>query len=288
VFLFYFSGEVLANNELTITAKVSDTSVTFSGYSSPYSLVNILHDNFVVGTTIADASGYFSQTLYSQTSGINLYSIYSEDIKGNLSTSVSLSISLPIQANTHLSNLILPPTIDPTVEIIEGKVRITGRGVPSASLALYLNEKAFYTLSSGSNGEYELLLNIEELEVGNHSLYVVTFYNNFESVASVYIFFQIREEDKKVLVPSFEEVRRIPSRIIQAPNVFDKITDFNISECEYGEISCVVQPVVRKGIILLNNWIFYIFTLLVILFPVFLILVMILLFGRKFRESKRG
>jgi hypothetical protein len=181
LFLVSFLANIntYAQTTVTVTAGVGDTIVTLSGKTSPNSQVTFLRSGSVIGTTVSDDEGDFYKQFTSQAHlfEIQTISIYSTDTEGINTSTVSYTINVPPHAETHLANIVLPPTINLSTTALEigETLRVYGHTVPSSTVTVFF----FYstiteTTLSLEDGSWEVLVDTSKLEARTHLLYAKT------------------------------------------------------------------------------------------------------------------
>jgi len=87
------------------------TQVIFSGRAYPKSNITLLKDAQVAATTVAGADANFQITLSGLSSGNYIFSIYSEDNKGNRSSLLTFPVGVTSGATTNIGGIFIAPTI---------------------------------------------------------------------------------------------------------------------------------------------------------------------------------
>ncbi len=148
------------------------TSVIFSGRAYPNSAVTLLKDAQIAATTVAGADANFKITLAGLSAGSYIFSVYSEDKKGNRSSLLSFPISLTIGATTQVSGIFITPTI--AVDKSQAKhgenIAIFGQSVPNSEITISVNsdEEFFNKTKADAGGVYLYNFDTTPLEIGQH------------------------------------------------------------------------------------------------------------------------
>jgi hypothetical protein len=161
---------------VTVSAEVPDTTVTFSGVTSPGAFVTILDNATVVGTVTADSNGGFTKTLSNQQSGTHSFGITAQDLAGTTSIQYSFVVSLTFRTETVISNIVIPPTIgiDRASFPAGETLNISGQTAPNATVTVFIySDLKTETTTSGSDGKWTLAYG-KEIEVGAHTTYAKT------------------------------------------------------------------------------------------------------------------
>ncbi len=210
--------------------EVDDTTFVISGKTSPGSAVTILEDGAVIGTATADSSGKFSKEFSAQEPGVHSYSVYSTDVNGISTSTISYSVSLSSHTETKLFNVILPPTVQLSAQEIaaDKDLAISGWAVPGATVTL-LFSRTTKTVTAGSDGYWEALLDPGLLGVGDYEIYArAATPDGYQSEASEVLNFEVVPS---LTVPSAapeEEGPKLPGFM----SVFDPDGDGRISKSE--------------------------------------------------------
>jgi len=148
------------------------TSAIFNGRAYPKSTVTLLKDAQIAATTIAGADANFQITLTGLSGGNYIFSVYSEDSKGNRSSLLTFPVSVTSGATTQVSGIFIAPTI--AVDKSEVKrgdnVAIFGQSVPNSEITISVNsdEEFFNKIKADAGGAYLYNFDTSVLETGQH------------------------------------------------------------------------------------------------------------------------
>ena len=146
--------------------------VNFSGKAYPKSTVTLLKDAQIVATTIAGADANFQISLSNITPGSYIFSVYSEDNRGNRSSLLTFPLSVTQGVTTNVSGIFIAPTIDvDKSEVKRGdNISIFGQSVPQADIVISINsdEEFFVKTISDKNGTYLYNFDTSMIEYGSH------------------------------------------------------------------------------------------------------------------------
>lgn len=154
-----------------ISAPVA-TSVIFSGRAYPKSAITLLKDAQIAATTVAGADANFQMTLSDLSGGNYIFSVYSEDSKGNRSSLLTFPVGVTFGATTRVSGIFIAPTI--AVDKSEVKrgdnIAIFGQSVPNTQITISVNseEEFFNKTDSDKDGIYLYNFDTSVLEMGQH------------------------------------------------------------------------------------------------------------------------
>ena len=161
--------------DVTITASVPDTTVTFAGDTSPYGFVTILDGVIAVGTTIADQNGVFSKTISAVTEGNHIFGVKAEDGDGIETSTVTFDLDIVSQTDTVISNILMPTTINLNKSsVVAGEsFRVSGICTPNTTVDVYVQGQGKVGDDNANNaGNWNLDLNAT-YGVGAHSVYAI-------------------------------------------------------------------------------------------------------------------
>ena len=160
-----FGADVLANAAPT-KVFISGTTLTVQGYASPGSLVEIRDNNAVVGTTIADSTGYFSKYFSAFEQGINNISLSYRDNFGTISDTITRNVNVKSQTNTT-AFFYLPPILNiASNQLNEGELQeVFGYTRPFSIVEITVDggalilrpradESGFYSISFSTSNYY--------------------------------------------------------------------------------------------------------------------------------------
>lgn len=148
-------------NNVTITATVPDTTITFSGFAPGSSVVYIKEGDFIVGSVVTASTGQFSKAVVS-TPGSHTFVIYLTDNQGRTTPEVTLPpVSLSVHLDLPIANLHLPPTIavSKTKANQSEVVTVSGQASPGATIDLYVNNIKRFSTLVGNTSTWQFDLN---------------------------------------------------------------------------------------------------------------------------------
>ncbi len=154
------------------------TSVTFSGHAYPNASVHVLKDGVPKGTTVANASGYFSITFFELYNPTVLYTLYAIDTTGRHSLLLNYPVVVKRGYVTQISGIRFAPTIaiDKTEVRVGDYLTVFGHAIPNASIDLTLegagSQRMKFSLVSGSDGTYKITAPLSILKKGAYTVFV--------------------------------------------------------------------------------------------------------------------
>jgi hypothetical protein len=132
----------------------------------------LLKDAQVVTSTVAGSDANFSISLSNISSGNYIFSVYSEDAKGNRSSLLTFPVSVTGSATSNIGGIFIAPTIAvDKSEVKRGEnIAIFGQSIPSAevTISVHSNEEIFNKTSSDRNGAYLYNFDTSIIEMGDH------------------------------------------------------------------------------------------------------------------------
>jgi len=150
----------------------SETKVIFSGRAYPKSTVTLLKDAQIVATTISGADANFQISLTNITAGSYIFSVYSEDDKGNRSSLLTFPLSVSSGVITNVTGIFISPTIDvDKSEVKKGEIiKIFGQAIPNSDITVIINseEEMYGKTKADKIGAYLYNLDTLEIEMGDH------------------------------------------------------------------------------------------------------------------------
>jgi len=146
--------------------------VNFSGKAYPKSTVTLLKDAQIVATTIAGSDANFQISLSNITAGSYIFSVYSEDDKGNRSSLLTFPLSVTPGVTTNVTGIFISPTIDvDKSEVKRGEIlKIFGQAIPNSDITVIINsdEEIYGKTKADKIGAYLYNLDTLALEMGDH------------------------------------------------------------------------------------------------------------------------
>jgi len=172
--VFGFSSFPVFAESLSVSIRVGETILTFSGKASPEAQITFLEDGAVVGTTQADVNGDFSKSLTYFEEGVRTVGIFATDSQNRTTSTVSYTVSLTLGVNTAVSNIILPATIaiSPSSLTAGEILTVSGESVASSTVNLFFSNSATASVTASSQGIWQYEYDTSSLGVGNYSVYV--------------------------------------------------------------------------------------------------------------------
>lgn len=157
----------------TSITTIPNTNVVFTGRAYPRSTVTLLKDAQIVATTIASADANFQVTISNISGGNYLFSVYSEDNKGNRSSLLTFPVGITAGVTTKVSDIFIAPSlaVDKS-EVRKGDtISIFGQSVPTAAVTITIgsDQDFFVQGSADSSGIYLLNFDTTPLEMGQHT-----------------------------------------------------------------------------------------------------------------------
>ncbi len=193
--------------------EIGPTSVTVEGKAYPNSNVNILKDGEVIGVVSSNAQADFTFTTDDVSAGATTMGFWAEDNQGLRSISYTATFEVSEGANTTVSGVFIPPTLDTDkVEVDPGEViEIFGQTAPDVSVKTHIHSdpKLVEEISSDEDGYWNLELDTGRLQTGQHTAKAM---------------FELRESDDSVLSSSFS---RAKSFFVGVPAEDDLSADLN-------------------------------------------------------------
>lgn len=150
----------------------AETKINFFGKAYPKSKVTLLKDAQVAATTIAGTDANFAISLSGISAGNYIFSIYSEDDKGNRSSLLTFPVGVTLGVITNVTGIFIAPTIDVDKnEVKRGdNIAIFGQSVPQADIVISVSseEEYFAKTISDKDGIYLYNFDTSILEYGTH------------------------------------------------------------------------------------------------------------------------
>lgn len=152
---------------------IGSGQVRFSGRAYPGSLVTLLQDARVMGTVRSSSDANFSLTTEGVNGGTFIFSLFSEDYKGNRSSLVTFPVAVSGAGTTYISNIFIAPTIatDKT-QVKQGDfLSVFGQSTPGADIQINVHSanELSYTTRSDAGGVYLFNVDSSKLEFGEHT-----------------------------------------------------------------------------------------------------------------------
>ncbi len=155
---------------VSVSGTQHDTVATFSGYSSPGAFITVLDGSSVVGTTSAASDGTFAKSLTNQVAGSHTYGLISADGASVSTPQINFLVSLQSNAETTVSNILMPPTITQGSGPRPG---VYGSAAPDSEITLFVSPDGITeSATTDSAGAWNHTFQAA-LPAGAHSVYAV-------------------------------------------------------------------------------------------------------------------
>jgi hypothetical protein len=158
----------------SVTATVLDTSMSFSGYTSPNSLVTFTDNSVLVGTTVSDSTGKFTKLFSAQTPGLHSVVIWSTDPDSLNTQPIQFDLVLTSHSELALGNIYLPPTLNVPTGVFSGNdtLNIHGYARPNSQVKISITgpDNVAFTVNTDANGAYTKQLDLRTLPSGDYAV----------------------------------------------------------------------------------------------------------------------
>ncbi len=154
-----------------IQLTVPDTTLTITGYAAPGALVTFIENGSTIGTTTANAAGFYTKALPSQPI-LRTIDHYFTDAEGVVSRMITSSVSVASQQNTTVESYISPTITRKSAQTLQkgSIVQISGYTASNATVTLSISSQGVVqTTIADSSGFYEFLYNSSSLDTGDYT-----------------------------------------------------------------------------------------------------------------------
>lgn len=146
--------------------------IIFKGYAYPFAFITFSRNESVIGTAVVGADGLFEKKI-DTFSGLASFGFWARDPENMHSPTISLSISVPLNAEVTVSNILIPPTISLNKGIfLKGEdLKLAGFGYPGGPVQVFINSTnpILQQSTPAVNGKWLVAVPTEELDVGKHT-----------------------------------------------------------------------------------------------------------------------
>ncbi len=151
----------------------SQAQASFSGLAYPMSAVSLLENGQIIATTTAGADAKFSFSIANITPGANDFTVSAVDPNGIPSLPQTYRISMTAGADTMVSDIVFPPTINTNrTEVKKGDfVTLFGYTAPASTVTITVHSASALTVETSSNAEgaWTYALDTSALAYGDHT-----------------------------------------------------------------------------------------------------------------------
>jgi hypothetical protein len=147
--------------QVSVTASIDAElgRLLISGYTAPNTFIIFTEAEAVIGTDVADSTGFFSHLFSGLQPVTHIISFYGVDTQNRTTSPITLQIYTPAYQQTNVTNQLLSPTI----ELASNRVLQTdpliasGSALPSAALTFFTDSPMrSYATTSASTGDWSL------------------------------------------------------------------------------------------------------------------------------------
>lgn len=171
------------------------TQVIFKGLAYPFGQVVVLRDGQIATTTMADAAGNFSASVYNLTGGNYVFGVYSVDGGDFRSAMQTITLNVTEGVVTTVSGIYIAPTIwADKSEVKKGEsINFSGHSLPGVDVNLTVSSTDIFTVKVKTNaaGAYSYALDTTDLSLGDYFAKSQSFYKTQISPFSKIINFRV-------------------------------------------------------------------------------------------------
>jgi hypothetical protein len=174
-------------------------TLKISGFASPGLFITFTEGGTVIGTTVANDGGTFSQTFPGISPVVHNIIIFGTDPLNRSTSSTAIEVFTRAYEITSVTGIIMPPTLSLNKEtIFRGEeLVVTGMAVPAFKVIVFAEPPVrTYETDALADGNFTLTFSdTQTLDLGDHKVYVLvqdTF--GSQSLFSVTLFFKVIEE----------------------------------------------------------------------------------------------
>lgn len=151
------SAQTPVSQSTTVSATVINYTLQLSGIASPYASIVLSTNSAFLQSTVANQSGSFSMQNISIGSGVSTVCFTVVDVR-RVGESVTCIPIPPVQSNTAINNIFLPPTLGLyRSQIVAGATAILfGYSMPNARISVSLNNTSTHSVLGDSTGYYKI------------------------------------------------------------------------------------------------------------------------------------
>lgn len=205
-FLCLIFPPAVFSDSISVSFVVTGTAVyTFSGYAAPNSVVTFVENGVSVGTTTADATGVFTKDIEKEDEGSHTFSYYYADPKGNISPTLTETLSTTINNQVETANIITPPTIklSESTVVTSDSFAISGYTIPNTTVSVTIHSDPITkTTTSDSNGLWSITVLASEISVGDHTVSATVTKDSATSSSSTELSLSISEASTPTSTPT--------------------------------------------------------------------------------------
>lgn len=152
---------------------IPSTNVIFSGYAYPYNQVTLLKDGQVALVSAAGGDAHFTLSLSGLSAGNYNFSIFSTDIHGLKSDTLTFSIYVAKGASTNISGILLSPTLAVSSNMfqLEDNITLFGQSAPNSqiTISVHSSQEHLFQVNTDNTGVYSYDFQASLLEAGDHN-----------------------------------------------------------------------------------------------------------------------
>jgi hypothetical protein len=153
-----------------------ETKVIFRGDAYPHEHVAVLQNGEVIALEDADKDGDFQIEISDVSPGTRTYLLYAVDHANVRSNTISVTVEVPSDETTLITDLFLPPTLRANLaEVRRGEiVTLSGQAQAGAVVTLSSAEGPTWYATANSDGRYSRSVDTSTLSFGEYTIRAVS------------------------------------------------------------------------------------------------------------------
>ncbi|MEI6477498.1 MAG: dockerin type I domain-containing protein [bacterium] len=155
--------------QVSATFKSPLSAVSFTGFTSPGTFVNLTENGTVIGTAAADIAGSFLFSITGLSPGTHTFAIAGSDTANRTTAQATLQLDLVGGTVTTVNGILLSPTLELDKSQIQpgDTLKVSGAAKPNSQINIF-TESPLRSYSTSSNGQGDWSYTLSSVETATY------------------------------------------------------------------------------------------------------------------------
>jgi hypothetical protein len=184
------------NSGVQLDVSYALRSIIFKGYAHPLSVISLLHNGVIVGSSTALPDGSFTISMSGLSTGNYNFSLIATDSFGLKTSLFPISVFVPRNEEITVSNILLSSTISSNFSTVNfgSTLHFYGSALPGAVILAAFDEGLFYKATTSGDGVWSLDIDSRVFRIGANHGDTFQYIKNDSSLKSDVLDFRVGHE----------------------------------------------------------------------------------------------
>lgn len=177
-----------------VSVKVRDTELRIQGKTAPKSMVTVVSDGVVAGTTSANKQGRFTVNLFNQSPGLHDIKVFARDKNNRLTDTINKTINV-IEKDLTVFDVFLPPVLyvdNSPPSVTQGEtVTVKGTAFPGSTVVVRVDNNLTFSTGVSQQGTWRFSFSTPSFYIGTHVVAALATDNAGQSQLSLSRIFEV-------------------------------------------------------------------------------------------------